>query len=53
MTYRIIIKLNYFITDLVMEVFVPDDQDPEEYIDYLLETILTDELRYSCDWEFC
>lgn len=53
MTYRIDLSLSCFAPSIVMEIFVPSDFDPEEYIDELLDSMLTDEFRYNCDWEFC
>ena len=31
---------------------VPDDRDTEEYIDELLDGILSDEARYNTEWDF-
>lgn len=31
---------------------VPDDRDPEEYIDEYLEGLLSDFLKFNCEWEF-
>lgn len=37
---------------ITMTIAVPRDRDPEEYIDEVLDTMLNDDLRYNCDWEF-
>ena len=32
---------------------VPQDRDPEEYIDEYLDGLLSAFIRYNCEWEFC
>ena len=41
-----------FIPEFEMIVPVPDDQDAEEYIDELLDSILAEDLKYNVDWDF-
>lgn len=31
---------------------VPNDRDAEEYIDEYLDGLLSDFVRYNCEWEF-
>lgn len=40
-------------TPVVMTILVPNDRDPEEYINEFLDGMLNDDLRYNSDWEFC
>lgn len=35
-----------------MIVSVPEDRDEEEYIDELLDGILSESLRYQAEWDF-
>ena len=35
-----------------MEIDVPENRDPEEFIDEYLDSILSDDFRYNCEWEF-
>ena len=49
---RIKISLSCFAPDIVMEIQVPSDRDKEEYIDELLESILSEEFRYNAEWDF-
>ena len=37
---------------VLMEITVPQDCDPEEYIDGYLDGMLNDFLRYNSDWDF-
>ena len=41
-----------FVPGFEMIISVPDDRDTEEYIDELLEGILSDEFRYNVEWDF-
>jgi len=35
-----------------MEINVPENRDREEFIDEFLDSILSDDLRFNCEWEF-
>lgn len=35
-----------------MEINVPVGRDAEEYIDELLDSLLREEFRWNCDWDF-
>lgn len=35
-----------------MIITIPDNRDPVEYIDELLDGILNDNLRYNAEWDF-
>jgi len=37
---------------MIMEISVPNDRDAEEYIDELLDSMLTEEYRYNAEWAF-
>ena len=52
MKKRIELTLSCFAPTVIMEITVPKDRDVEEYIDELLETILTEEFRYNAEWNF-
>lgn len=41
-----------FAPEFEMIIPIPDDRDPEEYIDELLEAILDEEFRYNVEWDF-
>lgn len=45
-------KLSCFAPEIEMIIPVPKERDSEEYIDELLESILNDEFRLNCDWDF-
>lgn len=47
MTERIEITLT-----TVMEITVPEGRNAEEYIDELLDSVLSDEFRYNAEWDF-
>lgn len=49
---KIELKLSCFSPAIRMEIDVPKDRDAEEYIDELLDSILNDEFKYNCEWEF-
>lgn len=40
------------ITPVTMVISVPVDRDTEEYIDEYLDGLLSDFVRYNCEWEF-
>jgi hypothetical protein len=52
MKKRIELTLSCFSPTVIMEIIVPNDRDAEEYIDELLETILTEEFSYNAEWNF-
>lgn len=39
-------------TPVVMTISIPADRDAEEYIDEYLDGLLSDFVRYNCEWEF-
>lgn len=49
---KIELTLSCFAPTVWMEIDVPADRDKEEYVDELLDSMLTDEFRYNCEWEF-
>ena len=52
MTVRVIVCPSCFFPEFVMELSVPDSRDAEEYVDEYLDAILSENLRYNCEWEF-
>lgn len=48
----ILIKPSRFSPELEMIIPVPTERDADEYIDELLEAILSDEFRYNSEWDF-
>ena len=40
------------IIPVTMVISVPEDRDAEEYIDEYLDGLLSDFVRYNCEWEF-
>ena len=52
MTERIEVTFSCFAPTVVMEITVPEDRDAEEYIDELLDSVLSDEFRYNVEWDF-
>ena len=52
MKTKIELTLSCFAPKIIMEIFVPNDRDAEEYIDELLESILAEEFRYNAEWDF-
>lgn len=53
MDKRIIwVKQSYFTPGFEMTIAIPGGRDAEEYIDELLDTILADDFRYNCEWDF-
>lgn len=52
MVKKIEVILSCFAPTIVMEISIPDDRDAEEYIDELLDSILSDEFRYNAEWNF-
>lgn len=49
---RITVKPSCFAPEFAMEIMVPGDFDAEEYIDELLDGILSEEFRWNCEWDF-
>ena len=39
-------------TPVIMTISIPVDRDQEEYIDEYLDGLLSDFVRYNCEWEF-
>lgn len=39
-------------TPVIMIIGIPTDRDAEEYIDEYLDGLLSDFVRYNCEWEF-
>lgn len=52
MMYKIELSLSCFAPTVTMEINVPENRDAEEYIDELLGSMLNDEFKYNCEWEF-
>jgi hypothetical protein len=52
MKTKIELSLSCFAPTIVMEIKIPHDRDAEEYIDELLESILSEEFRYNAEWNF-
>lgn len=46
------VKPSCFTPEFTMIVPVPEDRDTEEYIDELLDGILSESLRYQAEWDF-
>ena len=46
------VKPSCFTPGFEMIIPVPEDRDDEEYIDELLDGILTDKLRFKIEWDF-
>ena len=49
---RILVKPSCFAPEFRMEIRIPEERDAEEYIDELLDSILAEEFRYNCEWDF-
>lgn len=52
MVKRIEVKPSCFAPSFIMEITIPEGRDAEEYIDELLDGILTEDFRYNCEWDF-
>lgn len=46
------VKLSCFAPEFEMIIPIPTDRDDEEYIDELLDGILSTEFRYNVEWDF-
>lgn len=49
---RIIVRLSCFVHPFGMEIPVPNGRDAEEYIDEFLDSVLAEDFRYNCEWDF-
>lgn len=49
---RINVTISCFIPSFIMEVPIPEGRDAEEAIDEFLDTILQEDFRYNCEWDF-
>lgn len=50
--YSIRMTASCFTPTVTMTIDVPTDRDAEEYIDEYLDTILSEDFRLNCEWEF-
>ena len=50
--YTIKLFQGNLITPVKITIQVPKDRDSEEYIDELLDCLLSDQARFNCEWEF-
>ena len=48
----ILVKSSCFAPEFEMIIPIPTDRDDEEYIDELLDRILSTEFRYNVEWDF-
>lgn len=48
----ILVKPSCFSPEFEMIISVPEDRNPEEYIDELLDGILSEEFKYNVEWDF-
>ena len=46
------VKPSCFSPEYTMIIEIPEDRDSEEYIDELLDGILSESLRYQAEWDF-
>ncbi len=46
------VKPSCFIPEFEMIIPIPENRDAEEYIDELLDGILSDEFLYNVEWDF-
>ena len=46
------VKPSCFIPEFEMIIPIPENRDAEEYIDELLDGILSDEFLYNAEWDF-
>lgn len=46
------VKPSCFAPEFEMIISTPAERDTEEYIDELLDSILSDEFRYNVEWDF-
>lgn len=49
---KILLNLSCFAPGIIMQIFIPEDREEEEYIDELLDSMLTEDFRYNAEWEF-
>lgn len=48
----IYVKPSCFAPGFEMIISVPDDRDAEEWIDEMLEGILSEDFKYNVEWDF-
>ncbi len=48
----ILLSLPNFATKIRMEINVPNDRDPEEYIEEMIDFIFNENIIYDIDWDF-
>lgn len=48
----IVVKPSAFSPEFEMIIKIPNERDAEEYIDELLDGILSDEFKYNIEWDF-
>ena len=46
------VKPSCFVPEFEMIIPIPENRDAEEYIDELLEAVLSDEFHYNVEWDF-
>ena len=46
------VKPSSFSPEFTKIIEIPEDRDSEEYIDELLDGILSESLRYQAEWDF-
>lgn len=51
-TVRINVYFMNSTTPIEMGIQVPIDANKEEYIDSILDSILSEDHKYNCEWEF-
>lgn len=49
---HISLTLSCFAPTVEIRIVIPPNRDAEEYIDELLDSILVEEFRYNCEWDF-
>lgn len=48
----ILVEPSCFAPEFEMSIHVPENRDDEEYIDELLDRILSDDFKYNAEWNF-
>lgn len=49
---KISVNLGCSAPTIIMDIAIPKNRDAEEYIDELLDGILSQEFRYDAEWDF-
>lgn len=49
---HISVNFGSYMPTIEMRIVIPPSRDEEEYIDEFLDTVLADEFRYNCVWDF-